>query len=197
MHLSVFQIHPLTKYGYLPIYRNHLYITLNEGFWLRPPRGDLRISSDRDDRMGAKLKTRKNPMRFKQNPKRIPGPKFNPPKNSHGEFPSPKNFQKALNDITRKIETLVLNTPKNPYLNQATHKKYLPKFSDPKKSFDHPCHLKSEVPPWVRPHFHTSLNKFQLTVLKKIESQLVLWVSSSHIFLDQGHFLLIFVNELV
>ena len=32
---------------------------------------------------------------------------------------------------------------------------------------------------------------------KKIESQLVLWASSSHIFLDQGHFLLLFVNELV
>ena len=48
---------------------------------------------------------------------------------------------------------IVLNTHKNPYL-----KKYLPKFSNPpkipkfrishsKKSFDHPCHLKSGVPP--------------------------------------------------
>ena len=73
-------------------------------------------------------------------------------------FSSHKNLLKALNDITRKIETLVLNTPKNPYLNQATPKKYLPKFSFPQKipkskiansqkSFDHPCHLKSEGHP--------------------------------------------------
>ena len=51
--------------------------------------------------------------------------------------------------------------PKNPYLNQATYQnlsKYLPKFSysknflkskisNPKKSFNHPCHLKSREPP--------------------------------------------------
>ena len=80
MHLSVFQIHPLTKHGYLLIYRKHLYVSLNKGFWLRPPRGVLRISSDSYDRMGAKIKTRKNPLGFKQTPKRIPGPKFNPEK---------------------------------------------------------------------------------------------------------------------
>ena len=52
---------------------------------------------------------------------------------------------------------IVLNTHKNPYLNQATQKttcqnfpiQEIPKsnISNPKKSFDHPCHLKSEVPP--------------------------------------------------
>ena len=51
----------------------------------------------------------------------------------------------------------VLNTQKNPYLNQATQKNtcqiFLPKkipeskLSNPKKSFNHPCHLKSGVPP--------------------------------------------------
>ena len=51
----------------------------------------------------------------------------------------------------------VLNTPKNSYLNQATQKNNWPKFSYPKnpkvkisnakKLFDHPCHLKSGVPP--------------------------------------------------
>ena len=52
--------------------------------------------------MGAKIKTQKIP-----------------------EFPSHKNFQKALNDKTRKIETfyLVLNTQKKSYLYQATKKK--------------------------------------------------------------------------
>ena len=55
-----------------------------------------------------------------QNPKKSVGLQTKPldqnltPKKSHAEFPSHKNFQRALNDITQKIETLVLNTPKNP-----------------------------------------------------------------------------------
>ena len=36
-------------------------------------------------------------------------------KKFHAEFPSDKNSQNALNVITRKIETSVLNTQKNPY----------------------------------------------------------------------------------
>ena len=56
------------------------------------------------------------------------------PKNSHAEFLSYKNFQTALSDISRKLETFFLNTSKNPYLEQATPKTYLPKFYYPKKS---------------------------------------------------------------
>ena len=56
------------------------------------------------------------------------------PKNSHAEFLSYKNFQTALNDISQEPETFFYNTPKNPYLEQATPKKYLPKFYYPKKS---------------------------------------------------------------
>ena len=41
---------------------------------LEPGGGVLQISSDRDDRMGAKIKTQKNPKGFKQ------GPEFNPQK---------------------------------------------------------------------------------------------------------------------
>ena len=41
-----------------------------------------------------------------QNPQKIPRPNFNT-KKSHAEYPSHKNFQKALNDITPKKETLV------------------------------------------------------------------------------------------
>ena len=37
--------------------------------------------------------------------------------------------------------------PKNPFLNQATPKNTC-QISLPKKSFDHPRHLKSRVPPW-------------------------------------------------
>ena len=52
---------------------------------------------------------------------------------------------------------IILNTQKNPYLNQATQKNtcqiFIPKkipeskISNPEKSFDHPRHLKSGVPP--------------------------------------------------
>ena len=66
------------------------------------PRGVLWISNDRDDNGG------KN-----QNPKNSLDQNLTPKKH-HAEFPSHKNFQKALNDKTRKIETLVLNTPQNP-----------------------------------------------------------------------------------
>ena len=40
---------------------------------------------------------------FQTKPKKLHGPKFSPQK-SHAEFSSHKNFQKALNDITREIE---------------------------------------------------------------------------------------------
>ena len=76
------------------------------------PRGRLQISSDRNDRMGAKNQNPTKSLALPTKPKKIPGPKFNP-KNTHAKFPSHKNFQKALNDITRKTETLALNTEKN------------------------------------------------------------------------------------
>ena len=84
----------------------------------------------------------------KSKPKKVPGPKFNPQK-SHAEFLSQKHFLKALNDMTIMNLYIVLNTPKNPYLNQATQKMltkiFLPKkilkskISNPKKFFHHPC----------------------------------------------------------
>ena len=40
--------------------------------------GVHRISSDKDDRMGAKIETQKHSQGFKQNPPKIPGLKFNP-----------------------------------------------------------------------------------------------------------------------
>ena len=53
--------------------------------------GGLRISSDRDDRMGGKH----------QNPKKSLDQNLTL-KEPHAEFPCHKNFQKALNDITQK-----------------------------------------------------------------------------------------------
>ena len=98
-------------------------------------------------------------------------------KNPMLTFPNLKNFQKALNDMALKIETLEIEClclcihhtiwsyhessycfedPKNPYLNQATQK-ILAKFSYPKisrnwnfkpqKSFYHPRHLRIRSTP--------------------------------------------------
>ena len=64
-------------------------------------------------------------------PTKIPAPT---PQKYHAAFLSHKIFEKALNDITRKIETLVLNTQKNSYLNQATQKNTCQNFSSPKNS---------------------------------------------------------------
>ena len=64
------------------------------------------------------------------------------------QISSHRNFQKALSDITRKIETLVLNTQKNTCQNFPTQKNpEIKNLTPSKKSFHHPCHLKSRVPP--------------------------------------------------
>ena len=73
----------------------------------------LRISSDRDDRMGAHISTHKNPQGFKQNPPKSLDQNLTLEK-SHAEFPSHKHVKKALNYITRIFETSVLNTQKIP-----------------------------------------------------------------------------------
>ena len=60
------------------------------------PGGEVsRNLSDRDDRMGAKIKTPKNPQGFQQNPKKYKDKHLPPPpphqpakKNSHAKFPS-------------------------------------------------------------------------------------------------------------
>jgi len=94
---------------------------------------------------GQKSKPQKIPQASNKTPKKSSDQNLTP-KKSHAKFPSHKNFLKALNDITQKIETLVVeclclfihhtiwelncsmnlqtvwNTQKNPYLNQATQK---------------------------------------------------------------------------
>ena len=73
-----------------------------------------------DDRKNEK--PQKIPWALKKNKKNL-RQKFNP-KKSHSEFPSHKNFQRALNDITRKIEILFLNSPKKTCHNFATPKNH-------------------------------------------------------------------------
>ena len=46
----------------------------------------LRVSSDEDDRMGAKIKTQKNPQGFQKNPQKSLDQKLTP-KKSHAKFP--------------------------------------------------------------------------------------------------------------
>ena len=68
----------------------------------------------------------------------------------------PKSI-KINTDITITNLQIVLNTPKNPYLNQTAQKIFakiflsqkIPeiKYFKPQNSFNHPCHLKSGVPP--------------------------------------------------
>ena len=86
----------------------------------------LRISSDRDDQMGAKIKSKKNPQGLKQNPRKSLDQNLTPQK-SHAGFPSHKNFQRNFAaGICRNYQVMnlhiVLNTHKNPYLNQASPK---------------------------------------------------------------------------
>ena len=71
--------------------------------------------------MGAKIKTQNKALGLQTKPKKSLDQKLTPRK-SHAEILSHKNFWKALNDITWWIETSLLNTPKNPYLNQTTQK---------------------------------------------------------------------------
>ena len=122
----------------------------------------VQVSSDRDDRMGTKIKTQKNPQGFQQNPKNSLDQTLTP-KRSHAEFLSHIKFIHRTRWLgyvgTIMHLQILLNTPKNALLNQATQKilakifqpQKIPKskISNPKKPSDHPYHLKSTVPPWV------------------------------------------------
>ena len=66
------------------------------------PGGVLQLSCDRDDQMGAKIKTENNTQGFHQNPKKSLDQTITP-KKSHAKFPSLKISQKALKGVTQKI----------------------------------------------------------------------------------------------
>ena len=88
------------------------------------------------------------------------------PKKSHADFPSHKNFQSNYTARTcgsYHESSDCFEYPKKSLIKSSHPKKYLLKFSypnkipkskisNPKKSFDHPCHLKFGAPPppsWV------------------------------------------------
>ena len=100
--------------------------------------GVLHISSDRDDRMGPELKTKKisRAPKFQQNPQKNPDQKLTH-KKSHAEFLVVKNLQKgrqiwlnfngrtmwlAYAGSTTNLQIALNSPPKNSYLNQATQK---------------------------------------------------------------------------
>jgi len=103
------------------------------------PRVALRISSDGDDRMGTKIKTKKNPW-AKLTPQ-YPWVKFPSLKNCNHK-PSvvllySQNYAAGNGGTTTNLQIedpkrFRLNIPKNPHLNQSTSKKYLPNFPIPK-----------------------------------------------------------------
>ena len=65
----------------------------------------------------------------KSKPRKIPGPKFNPPsppqKKSHAEFPSRKNFQKTLRCNKEKNANISFEYPKKSVLKSSDPKKIL------------------------------------------------------------------------
>ena len=105
-----------------------------------------------------------------QNPKKSLHQNLTPQK-YHAAFLSHKIFEKALNDITRKIETLVLNTQKNSYLNQATQKNTCQNFSSPKNSSIIPITRNPEYPPppspGLRPNIHIQILQSHLHMVPK------------------------------
>ena len=96
----------------------------------------IRISSDWDERMGAKMKTQQNPWGFKQNPKNSLDQNLTP-KNSHAEFLSHKNFQRNYAAEIRgnyHESSDCFEYPKKSLLKSSHPKNNLPKFFYPKNS---------------------------------------------------------------
>ena len=89
--------------------------------------------------MGAKIKTQKNILGFKQNTKNSLDKNLTP-KKSHAEFPSHKNFERNYArksaEIYGNLRKLSYYNPQKSLLKSNYQKKYLPKFSYPKKSWN-------------------------------------------------------------
>ena len=100
----------------------------------------LRISSDRDDRMGAKIKTPQKFLGLPTKPQKNPMPNFRAIRISRGTT-RPEYAGTIMN------LQIVLNTHKNPYLNQDPNK-YLPNFpiqKIPKSNISNPKIIRSSL----------------------------------------------------
>ena len=83
--------------------------------------GEFRISSDRDDRMGAKIKPPKKSLVLQTKPPKIPD-QNSTPKKSRAEFPSHKNFQKRPEYGSYHESSDCFEYPKISYINPAAPK---------------------------------------------------------------------------
>ena len=104
------------------------------------PGGEVsRNLSDRDDRMGAKIKTPKNPQGFQQNPKKYLDKHLPPPqpakKNSHAKFPSlldsnsTRGTQELLLFINNIMENAIFFWKRKKILRKSNHPTSFPGFS--------------------------------------------------------------------
>jgi len=100
------------------------------------PRRVLHISSDHDDQMEAKIKTKNKSLRFPTKPKKLPGPKVNPPKNPMPNLHHDYICRLLFDQATQGRYLPNFPTQKNPGIEN---------FTPQKKFFNHPCHLKSRV----------------------------------------------------
>ena len=100
------------------------------------PRGVFRISSDGDDRVGAKIKTQKKSLGLPTKPQKIPGPKTTPPPPKKKKIPcqnsKPKNY--AVSTTQKKIPTLIEPHAQNTCQILLPRKIPESKISNPKKS---------------------------------------------------------------
>ena len=122
------------NYTVKPHYSNNCLLAWNER--AKPWQGErvLQISTDKNGRMGAKIKTQKKSLGLQTKPQKIPGPKFNPKKS---QFPNHKNFQRnyaARIHRNYHKSSDYLEYPQKSLLKSSYPKKYLPKFSYLKKS---------------------------------------------------------------
>ena len=83
--------------------------------------GVHRISSDGDDRMGAKIKTPKKSLGLLTKPQKIPGPEINPPKNPM------QNYTAGIRGHYHESSDC-FEYPKKSLLKSSHPKKYLPNF---------------------------------------------------------------------
>ena len=129
---------------------------------------------------GQKSKPKKS-LGFPTKAKKVPGPKFNPSSKCHAEFLSLLDSNNTpdtqehllfhhLMTSCRMTASDCFEYAKKSVCKSSYQKKYLPNFptqkipeskiSNSKKSFDHPHHLKSTVPPWTM--FNTRYSYFNV-----------------------------------
>ena len=117
------------------------------------PRGVLWISSDRDDRMGAKLQNPNKSLELQIKPNKIPGPKFNPQKTPRW-ISEPQKFPLLVCVIHRATRLGVRRNyhescyPPPPNKKKSKFSNQNQKFQTPKTPLIIPVTSNLVYPPW-------------------------------------------------